>query len=124
MNPEMSIDLLCREFSPQQAHAVRYALTAIDQRIKTLSRCGEKPSQAIEATLREVRLSPATLSEWIPYDPDINDDFPELFRRHSKVIWRAILWVKCMAGIRISAGEETQSAIADTIRKFQSTSNK
>lgn len=116
--------LLCRELSPQQARAVRFALLAIDRRIRTLSRCGEKPSQAIEATLREVRLSPTILAEWIPSEPEANGGLPGLFRLHAKLIWRIMLSVKCSAGTRILAGEGAQRAIMGTIKQFIEATNK
>ncbi len=94
------------------------ALAAFGCRVEILSQCGESPSQALEATLREVRRTPSLLAEWIPYEPGLNDDLPELFWRNAKLLWRVLLSIKCDAGQRIFRGEEAQQAIRNAVSEY------
>lgn len=108
----------CNDFSPEQTRAIRLALAAFGCRMEILSRCGESPSQALEATLREIRMSPSLLAEWIPYEPGMNEDLLELFQRNGKLLWRVLLSLKCDAGQRIFRGEEAQQAIRNAISEY------
>jgi len=106
------------DFSPEQTRTIRLALAAFGCRMDILSRCGESPSQALEATLREIRISPSLLAEWIPYEPGMNEDLLELFQQHGKLLWRVLLSLKCDAGQRIFRGEEAQQAIRNAISEY------
>lgn len=107
-----------KDFSPEQTRAIRLALAVFGCRMEILSRCGESPAQAMEATLRDIRMSPSLLAEWILHEPGVNDDLPELFRRHGKLLWRVLLSVKCDAGQRIFRGEEAQQAIRNAVSEY------
>lgn len=114
---------LQKDSSLEQKRAIRFALSALGQRVEILSRCGEAPSQALEAMLCGIRMSPAHFTEWIPYEPGVNDDLPDLLRLHSKLIWRIMLSIKCRAGIRIFGGEEAQQAILNAINEYMKATN-
>ncbi len=114
----MKRGVISKDFSPEQTRAIRQALAAFGCRMEILSRCSESPSQALEATLRDIRISPSLLAEWIPYKPGVNDDLPELFRQHGKLLWRVLVSLKCDAGQRIFRGEEAQQAIRNAISEY------
>jgi hypothetical protein len=105
---------------PEQERAVRMAIRAFAQRLETLSKCGERPLDVLDATFRDIQMAPAILAEWIPLEPGTDEDLPQLFRVHRKALWRALFSFKCRVGAEIIKGCERQQAVRDVLREFTS----
>jgi hypothetical protein len=110
-------------YSLEQMRVIRFALSALEQRVGILSRSGIEPSLALEATALEVRTSPVRITEWVPLEQGVNEDMPALLRHHSDLIHRVINSLKCCALIRIFEGEEPQEAIRIAIKEYMKAAN-